>query len=585
MHNPSTRRTFLTSALAAPALAQPARAAAKRPNVIVILTDDQGYGDFSCHGNPLLKTPAMDRLHAESVRFTSFHAAPMCTPTRGQLLTGQDACRNGATSVTAGRALVRSGIPMMPEVFAASGYATGLFGKWHVGDAYPYRPMDRGFQEAKYFMGWGLSSAPEFDNDYFNGRYLDNGRPARFEGYCADFWFGQAMSWIGKQQARRQPFFLYLPTNTPHGPAWVDRKYSAPYSKPGAPANFFGMIANLDENIAKLDDYLGRSGLRDDTVVVFMTDNGGTGGVNFYNAGMRGRKTQNYEGGHRVPCFVRWPAGGLRVAEDIGTPTQLQDVLPTLIDLCGLKKPAAAKFDGMSLAPLLRSKTAALPDRKLVVQYGQTPKKWDACVVWGKWRLVGENELYDMDADPAQKASVASSQGAVLKQMRDHYEQWWVGVEKLVADFAPLSIGADAENPVTLTCSDWQDIYCDNVHSVLSGIGGPRGGPWRVLVEKSGEYQIELSRWPFHRALALDAPCPETPLTVAKLEAGKAFPVAGAQLRIPGQTASVKTKPGDKSAGFRVKLAGGTKTDMQGWFQDAHGADLCGAFYARVKRV
>ena len=148
----------------------------------------------------MLKTPAFDRLHGESVRFTDFHSAPMCTPTRGQLLSGQDALHNGATSVTAGRAVLRRGLPTMADIFAANGYSTGIFGKWHLGDNYPYRPMDRGFQEAKYFFGWGLSSAPEFDNDYFDGRYRDNGVGKRFSGYCTDFWFGEAMKWMGERQ-------------------------------------------------------------------------------------------------------------------------------------------------------------------------------------------------------------------------------------------------------------------------------------------------------------------------------------------------------------------------------------------------
>lgn len=153
---PVSRRGFLRTAGAAAAVSRSALGAS-RPNVIVLLTDDQGYGDFSCHGNPVLKTPAMDKLHSQSVRFTQFHSAPMCTPTRGQLLSGQDACHNGATSVTAGRAVLRRGIPTMGNVFSSQGYATGVFGKWHVGDAYPFRPTDRGFQEAKYFHGFGMT--------------------------------------------------------------------------------------------------------------------------------------------------------------------------------------------------------------------------------------------------------------------------------------------------------------------------------------------------------------------------------------------------------------------------------------------
>ncbi|MBI3682210.1 MAG: arylsulfatase [Acidobacteria bacterium] len=576
-----TRRAFLhTAGLASTAFAQ-----TRRPNVIVLLTDDQGYGDLSCHGNPVLKTPALDKLHGESVRFTDFHAAPMCTPTRGQLLSGQDACRNGATSVTAGRAVLRRNLPTMGDAFAGSGYATGVFGKWHVGDNFPYRPMERGFQEAKYFHGWGLSSAPEFDNDYFNGRYQDKGMVKQFSGYCTDFWFDEAMKWMRGRHEKGEPFFCYLPTNTPHGPAWVADKYAAPYQKPGLPANFFGMIANLDENVARLEVFLRQTGLRENTILIYMTDNGGTAGVPVYNAGMRARKTQIYDGGHRVPCFVRWPAGGLRAAGDIRVPAQMQDMLPTLIDLCGLKKPARADFDGTSLAGLLKGGQNTLTDRMLVVQYGQLLKKWDSCVIWGKWRLIRGEELYDFYADAGEQTDLAKQNPAVVKRMRDHYESWWGRVEPGLLEFQPISLGASQVNTAYLSSSDWEEIYCDNVNAVLSAQGGPRGGPWSVLIERDGDYEISLARWPFTRSLPLNAPCPAKNLTAGELPEGKALPIAAARLAIAGQEQSAKTKPGDKAAVFRVTLKGGTKTTLHGWFQDAQGEDVCGAYYASVRRV
>ena len=566
------RREFLAASLAAPALA------ASRPNVIIVLTDDQGYGDLGCHGNPVLKTPNMDRLHAESIRFTDFHSAPMCTPTRGQLMSGQDALRNKATSVTAGRAVLRRDLPTMADVFKSSGYRTALFGKWHLGDAYPYRPMDRGFEVAKYHLGWGLSSAPEFDNDYFNGRYRDQGVVKQFKGYCADFWFDEAMSWMRNQ---KEPFFCYLPTNTPHAPAWVADKYSAPYKQPGVPAAFFGMIANLDENLGRLEEFLQKSGLRENTIVVFMTDNGGTGGAKFYNAGMRAAKTQIYDGGHRVPCFVRWPAGQLRPAGDVVTPAQMQDWLPTLIDLCSLKKPAKAKFDGASLRPALRG--GELVDRMMVVQYGQIPKMWDSNVIWGRWRLVKGTELYDFRADAGETTDLAAKEPAVVARMRAHYERWWAGVSPGLPEPCPLSIGAPQENPVTLTSSDWWEIYADNFGHVSTAAGGPTGGEWHVFVERSGEYEILLSRWPLEQKLALTAGREPKKMTAGILQAGKALPIAGAKLKIAGREQSVKTAVADQVASFRVSLVGGTKTQLHGWFQDAKGADLCGVFYASVK--
>jgi arylsulfatase len=444
--------------------------------------------------------------------------------------------------------------------------------------------MDRGFEVAKYFLSFGLSSAPEFDNDYFNGRYHDNGVVKQFQGYCTDFWFSEAMKWMGERKTANEPFFCYLPTNTPHGPQWVEEKYASPYRSSGLPAKFFGMIANLDENLGKLEGFLRANGLRENTIVVFMTDNGATAGFDVHNAGMRGRKTMIYEGGHRVPCFVRWPAGNLRPAADVDVPAQIQDILPTMIELCGLRTPAKARFDGRSLAPVLTGK-GSLPDRMIVVQYGQIPKKWESTVIWRKWRLVSGAELYDISKDPGQQVDLAAANAAVVEKMRAHYEKWWAGVEGGLQDFCPVSIGAMQQNPVYLTSADWEEIYADNPRHVSDGVGGPRGGPWNVFVESGGDYQIMLTRWPPHQQLALDAGRVPQKLTDGSLPEGKAMPVAGAKLTIAGQEHALKTEPGQRAATFQVRLAGGIKTKLHGWFTDAAGQDLCGAFYATVRKL
>ena len=455
--------------------------------------------------------------------------------------------------------------------------------------------MDRGFHEAKYFLGGSLSSLCELGNDYFNARYRHNGVPKHFSGYCTDFWFGEAMQWMRERQAKSEPFFLYLPTNAPHGPLWVAEEYAAPYRKPGLPAEYFGMVANIDMNLGKLERFLTETGLRENTIVIFMTDNGGMSAVKVFNAGMRGGKLQYYEGGHRVPCFVRWPAGELRGPGDIDTPAEMQDLLPTLIDLCELKTPANAKFDGQSLANVLRGKTDALPDRMLVVQYGplnrpgvRTIEKWESCVIWGKWRLVNGKELYDIKSDIGQKHDVAVENAGVMARMRTHYEKWWSGVESTIHDFGRITIGSDRENPTPLICPDWQAcsaVNCSVGSTVLEAEGGPRGGPWGVHVERDGDYEIALRRWPADMNLPLTAPMPAKKLTVATLPAGKALPIAGAKLTIAGQELSAKTAAADKAAIFKVKLKGGTDTLLHGWFQDAGGNDLCGAFYADVRRL
>jgi arylsulfatase len=589
MDTSMNRRDFLKGAtLAGAALLAPRNLPAgdaprTKPNVIILLTDDQGYADMSCHGNPVLKTPNMDRLHDQSIRLTDFHVAPMCTPTRSQLMTGLDAMHNGATSVCAGRSFIRRGIPTMAEIFAASGYRTGHFGKWHLGDSYPNLPHQRGFQETVYFLGWGITSMADlWQNDYFDGRFRHNGVLQQYKGYCTDVWFSLAMEWIKERHARNEPFFCYLPTNAPHGPLWCPEKYKKLYEKQG-PAAFFGMIANIDENLGKLDAMLKDLGLRDNTIFIFMTDNGGTAGVKVFNAGMRGSKTQYYDGGHRAACFVRWPAGPLRKPGDMDALTQIQDLLPTLIDLCELKKPEKTKFDGMSLAGLLKSTTDVLPDRMCVVQYGQRPLKWDAALMWNKWRLVKGKELYDLKTDPGQTKDVAAQHPDIFKKMEDHYEKWWAGVEPIMDDFTPVIIGSDKENPVTLSSADWANVYCDNMNNLRAGVN--RNAPWSILVEQDGQYEIALRRWPKEADAAIAAGVPEFKAVAGGLPEGKALPIVKARLKI-GDVMDESNPLGaqDKTVTFTVPLKAGMKTQMQTWFYDADDKELCGAYFAYVHR-
>ncbi len=573
--------------LSAPsAAAEPTR----RPNVIVLLTDDNGYGDLACHGNPVLKTPNFDRLHDQSVRLTDFHVAPMCTPTRGQLMTGKDALHNGATSVCAGRSCLRNGIPTMAENFAASGYRTAMFGKWHLGDSYPNLPHQRGFQEAVYHLGWGITSmadAETWQNDYFNGRFFHNGTLKQYKGYCTDIWFDLAMDWIKRGEgtrrngADRQPFFLYLPTNAAHGPLWVADKYKTPYQGKG-PAAFFGMIANLDENLGRLDAFLQTNGLMNDTLLIYLNDNGGTAGVQVYNAGMRGRKTQYYEGGHRAAGFFRWPAGGLRPPVDVDALTEVQDLLPTLIDLCALTSPAGASYDGTSLAGLLRGTTEALPDRTLVVQYGQNPAQWDSAVMWRKWRLVHGKELYDLATDPGQKNDVAAQHADVVARLRSHYESWWAGVAPQLDDFMPVVLGSDRQNPVTLSSADWANIYCDNSNDLRSG--KRTNGPWYVIADRDGTYEIALSRWPKEANAPIAGPVPAFKAVAGSLPPGVALPIARARLKVADVDESKPVNPNDTAVTFTVKLKAGTKMPLQSWFLDADGKEICGAYFADVRR-
>ena len=570
-------------------LAGPSALAADRPNVVVLITDDQGYGDLSAHGNPTLKTPNLDRLHAESVRLTDFHVCPMCTPTRGQLLTGRDCLRNGAMNVSSGRTLLRRGLPTMADAFAAGGYRCGQFGKWHLGDNYPYRPQDRGFHETLFFPSSHVGSAPDFwENDYFDDTYVRNGRREKYTGYCTDVFFTEAMKWMRGCADRKQPSLCYLATNAPHGPLFVPAKYRTPFEKLDVKPNvarFFGMIANIDENVGRLDAFLRENGLAENTIVVYLTDNGGTAGVPVFNAGMRGRKIDMYDGGHRVPCFVRWPAGNLRKPGDVGGLTTVQDVLPTLLDLCGVRKPETAAFDGVSLAKVLRGEGGPPAQRMVVVQFSRmndpVPRKGDACVLWMRWRLVADRELYDLAADPGQQANVIETHPDVAAKMRAHYEKWWAGVAPKVNDHEAIVVGSDAENPLVLSPADWEDSFLDQGAQVRAGLR--RNGAWNVEVSRAGEYEVALRRWPAEAGTAIRAGRPIIKHADGQFPVGVALPVAAARLKVGDFDATRPVGDTDTAVTVTTKLPAG-RTKLRTWFLDADAKEIGGAYYVTVRR-
>jgi len=558
---------------------------AKRPNVIVVLTDDQGYGDFSCLGNRVLKTPNLDKLHDQSIRFTDFHAAPMCTPTRGQLLSGRDCLANGAMNVSSGRTFLRRELPTMADIFAANGYRCGHFGKWHLGDNYPYRPQDRGFHEAICYPSSHIGSAPDYwNNDYFDDIYSHNGRREKFTGYTTDVFFGEAMKWMRAQADAGRPFFCYLPTATAHAPLFVPQKYRERYKdqRPRVAA-FFGMVANIDENMGRLDAFLREAGLWDNTIVIFMTDNGGTVGVPIFNAGMRGKKIDLWDGGHRVPCFIRWPAGQLRPPGDLAELTEVQDILPTLVDLCRLRKPRRAQFDGLSLAGLLRGEREHLADRTLVVQFSRmqspAPQKGDAAVLWQRWRLVQDKELYDLARDFGQTNNLITQRPDIAAKMRAQYDAWWSKVAPRVNEHSAITLGAKAENPTQLSPADWEDSFLDQGAQIRSGLR--RNGAWNIVVARSGTYGIELRRWAREANAPLAASLPPQPNPDGEFPAGVALPITKARLKVAGFDQSRVVGASDTAVSFSVKLKSGP-TKLQTWFYDADGSEICGAYYVYV---
>ena len=564
-----------------------------RPNIIFVLTDDQGYGDLSCLGNPILKTPVLDRLHADSVRLTDFHVAPMCTPTRGELMTGQDALRNGATFVCMGRSLLRADLPTMADILADNGYHTGHFGKWHLGDNYPYRPQDRGFHETIHHPAFGITSAADYyGNDYFDDHYRHKDEIRQYMGYCTDVWFEEAMRWMQGCHKRNEPFFAYIATNAPHGPYWVPDEYRQPYLDgiKRDEASFFGMIANIDENMAQLEKFLLDNDIRDNTILIFMTDNGTAMGEGIYNAGMRGRKTSLFEGGHRVPCFIRWPAAGLEGGRDVGGVTRGVDILPTLIDLCDLHAPDGWTCDGLSLAEHVRRPDKAVADRTSIVQYGHANEgartgftgRDRAAVMWGRWRLVDGRELYNIGEDPGQQQDVAQSNPELVKRLRGQYGAWWDGVSDTLASYQSLTIGADAENPARLCSCDWAWVYADNQR----GMRGPvmDSGTWHVDAARAGLYSFTLRRWPEESGLGISDPAPVMQGVDGSWPAGKALPVASAWLQVGRSEQMLPVPPDATAQTFEMAVERGPTT-VKSWWHDKQGSPLAGAYYLTAERL
>jgi len=557
------------------------------PNVIIVLTDDQGYGDFSCLGNPVIKTPNLDKLHDESVRFTDFHVAPMCTPTRGQLMSGCDCLANGAMNVSSGRSFLRTELPTMANIFAANGYHCGQFGKWHLGDNYPFRPQDRGFDASVWYPCSHIGSAPDYwNNDYFDDTYYHNGKREKFTGYTTDVFFGEAMKWMRAQAEAGKPFLCYIPTAAAHGPLFVPAKYRQLYhGQNESVARFFGMIANIDENMGKLDAFLRETGLRDNTILIFMTDNGGTVGVRLYNAGMRGKKIDLWEGGHRVPCFVRWPAGNLRAPGDISGLAEVQDILPTIMDLCDLRKERSTELDGISLAKVLRDEQARLPDRTLVIQFSRmmkpVPEKGDAAVLWRRWRLVSDKELYNLDQDFGQQRNVIDQHPDIVAKLRTSYDAWWSKIAPRVNEHSAITIDTKKEDPALLSPSDWEDVFLDQGAQIRKGMR--RNGPWNIHVARSGTYEIELRRWAREANVPMTAGLAPLKHADGEFPEGVALPITKARLKVADFDECQNVASTDTAKTFDVKLKRG-RTQLQTWLYDADGKEICGAYYVYVHR-
>lgn len=471
----------------------------KRPNIIFLLTDDQGYGDLSSHGNPVLKTPNLDRLNAEGVHFEDFCVSPTCAPTRSALLTGRHEFKNGITHTILERERLTPNATTLAQVLKSAGYTTGIFGKWHLGDEPDRWPSARGFDEMFIHGAGGIGQtypgtcgdAP--GNKYFDPAILHNGTFEKTQGYCTDVFFTQAKKWIESVKGK-QPFYCHISTNAPHGP-YIARPEDMALFKDKVPnadvANFFGMLHNIDENLGVLLTKLKEWGIENDTLVIFMNDNGGTAGTQVFNAGLRAQKGTPWMGGIKASSLWRWP--GTLATAPVNKLCAHIDFFPTLAELAGAKLTDEVKgqVEGRSLVPLLENPQAEWPDRQLFTHVGRWPKgqppadyKFTNCSVrTTRWHLVsapaGGNakgkvkanpakaknntarakgefgggpapiktpdwQLFDMTSDPGEQTNVAAANPEVVKELTGAYDKWWDSVQPmLINEDVPLA----AENP------------------------------------------------------------------------------------------------------------------------------------------
>ncbi len=583
----------------------------KRPNIVFVLTDDQGYGDLACHGNATIQTPHIDRFHSRAVRFTDYHVGSTCAPTRSGILTGHYCNSAGVWHTIGGRSLLRENEWTLADALQSVGYRTGHFGKWHLGDSQPYRPHERGFEKSVYHGGGGIGNTGDaWGNDYFDDVYFVNGKPAPFTGYCTDVFFREGLQFITEHQD--EPFFCYIATNAPHGPLNIEERYVEPYRNTTPHedrARFFGMISNIDENFGRLVAHLDRLNLSDDTILIFMTDNGtATGceldaqqlpqeGPGSYNAGMRGKKGSAYEGGHRVPFFMRYANGHINGGRDIDQLTSYVDFMPTLLELCGVPTPDDHTFHGQSLVPLLNNTGTPQWNERFNVcdtQRVARPIKWRrSCVMQEKWRLINGKELYDLRTDPGQRNDIAAQHPDRITTLRAAYEQWWQLISDQFDRDVPIALGQD-EEPVKITTHDLRNESCSvawNQRQVRAG--QVCSGYWEVEIKKDGAYEIELRRWPQETGYSLqsgidgdDSNWRRDAIKAADApayEGGEALAIQWAQLSIGGNTYQREVDTETQGITFSIDLKKGAGQLFAAFYDDQE--RTLAPYYVYVRRA
>jgi arylsulfatase len=489
------------------------------PNVILIITDDQGFGDFGFTGNPHVKTPVLDNFAKQSIRFNNFYVCPVSAPTRAGLMTGRYSLRTGVRDTYNGGAMMAASEVTIAEMLKEAGYATGIFGKWHLGDNYPMRPCDQGFDESLIHLSGGMGQPgdittwPRGDSSYFDPVLWHNGKQQKYDGYCSDIFASNAVEFLEKN--RNQPFFCYLAFNAPHTPLQVPERYYNMYRDTDPSKGFendnrpfpqmnekdkedarrvYAMVTNIDDNIGRLLKKLQDLDIAGNTVVIFMTDNGPQ--QRRYNAGMRGLKTSVYRGGVRVPFWLSYPALNARNVEVEANAANI-DVLPTVADLCKVKIPEGRKIDGISLIPYINGKKKEEDGRSLFWYWTRhSPELYNNIALQrGSYKLVGNTdynspsntfELFDLEKDPYEQENIVKDDPDRAEEMKKELDLLFyelAGSENLV-ERPRIEIGTPHENPVILNRNDADGQWGIWEQPEIFGF-------WRVLIHE-GRYNLRF---------------------------------------------------------------------------------------------
>jgi len=441
-----------------------------KPNIILVLTDDQGYEDVGFNGSTILKTPHLDKMAKEGVAMNRFYVAPVCSPTRAGLLTGRYHYRTGVTNVGSCGDRIKGREQTIADVLSSEGYATAIYGKWHIGDNYPMRPMDKGFQEAIVHRGCCL-----YRDGYFDPILSHNGKDTQYYGYCMDVYTDLTLDFAKKNSEANKPFFIYLSTNTPHNPLVVGEEYSKRFENIGVDRNvalYLGMIENIDYNIGRLFKGLNDLGIDDNTLVIFLSDNGRQNSdVMKYDTRdqfLKGKKADVYEGGIKSPCVFRWP-DEILPNKRVDALASYVDIMPTILAVSGVTKPIELKLDGIDIMPMVKGEVGER-DENIIIQWhqGLVPQLNRSFTVMGqKYKLAQAKggfhksgkflaaqfnyELFDIENDPYEQYNIASKHPDIVKEMKNEYENWfWEVIKERGPDPELSTVGTQYENPVRI---------------------------------------------------------------------------------------------------------------------------------------